>query len=285
MTDIQVRFADGGGQPVTLPAGAVLVWRPVRNGGTTGTRVSTADAFVTAPRTVALDTNPKLVTGVTPVPVAADWVWEVREVGFPGARTRYVRVPDSPTPVQYEDLVDVDPRSLPVRDAEQAWFAALGDVDTGLRQYVDGTLTAGGNVPSPVGADEGDVLTVAAGAPVWAAPTGGGTGDVPSTRRVDTTVPLVGGGDLSVDRTLSVLVGTTPSTVAAGSAPAAARADHEAAADPHPQYLTQPEGDSRYALAGTVAVAVAAVFTGYAAAAAAAVTLPTGALVVVTGGS
>lgn len=41
--------------------------------------------------------------------------------------------------------------------------------------------------------------------------------------------------------------GTTSSTVALGDAPAAAISAHEAADDPHPGYLTQAEGDGRYA--------------------------------------
>lgn len=41
-------------------------------------------------------------------------------------------------------------------------------------------------------------------------------GAVPTSRAVNTTSPLTGGGDLSADRTLAVSVGTTAGTVAAG---------------------------------------------------------------------
>lgn len=100
------------------------------------------------------------------------------------------------------------------------------------------------------------------------------TTGVPSSRRIIAGTGLSGGGDLSSDRTLSVSFGTAAGTVAQGNdsrivgaaqtadlgsaafadstdfdvsgAATSAIASHVAAADPHPQYLTQTEGDGRY---------------------------------------
>lgn len=71
-----------------------------------------------------------------------------------------------------------------------------GDV---LAANAAGALTA-----IPVGPD-GDALTAESADPEgvdWI--TGGGGGGVPPTRRVDTTAPLQGGGDLSANRTLTL---------------------------------------------------------------------------------
>lgn len=49
-----------------------------------------------------------------------------------------------------------------------------------------------------------------------AAPTPASIGAVPTSRLINTTSPVTGGGDLSADRTIAVTVGTTAGTLAAG---------------------------------------------------------------------
>jgi hypothetical protein len=67
----------------------------------------------------------------------------------------------------------------------------------------------------PAGGTTGQVLGKASNAnyaTAWIDQTGGGgggTGDVPSTRRIDTTPPLQGGGDFSANRALSIDTFTT----------------------------------------------------------------------------
>lgn len=87
--------------------------------------------------------------------------------------------------------------------------------------YVKGDVlaadSAGELTPVPVGADT-EVLTADASDPEgvdWQ-PGGGGGGGVPATRTIATVAPLAGGGDLTADRTLTIAVGTTAGTVAAG---------------------------------------------------------------------
>lgn len=106
-------------------------------------------------------------------------------------------------------------------------------------------------------------------------------GSAPNTRLIATTGGIVGGGDLSADRTLSLTYGTLANTVMQGNDPrgsdaraplahahpqsdvtglgaslagkenvgVAATADvaHVIAVDPHPQYLTAAEGNAAYA--------------------------------------
>ena len=59
-------------------------------------------------------------------PTSAGWCWRVDE-RVPGGDARYVLVPDSPTPVAYTALVDVDPTTLvPTGPAPvDAWATAL----------------------------------------------------------------------------------------------------------------------------------------------------------------
>lgn len=116
-------------------------------------------------------------------------------------------------------------------------------------------------------------------------------GSAPSTRLINTTGGVVGGGDLSADRTLSLTYGSSANTVTqgndsrlsnartplahthvvadttglqgaldgketAGTATTAVNA-HIAVSDPHPQYLTPAEGNAAYETVGTATAAVA----------------------------
>lgn len=58
-------------------------------------------------------------------PSGVDWCWVIKE-RFKGGTTRYVVVPDSATPIEYGDLVDVNPDTLsPDAEPEAAWWIAL----------------------------------------------------------------------------------------------------------------------------------------------------------------
>lgn len=56
------------------------------------------------------------------------WVWVIAE-RVPHGTTRYVNVPASVTPVDYGDLVDIDPKTLaPMAHPEAAWWVALQNI-------------------------------------------------------------------------------------------------------------------------------------------------------------
>ena len=58
-------------------------------------------------------------------PTGAGWCWQIIE-RTPRGKTRYVLVPDSPTVVDYADLVDVDPLTLAATaEPEAAWWAIV----------------------------------------------------------------------------------------------------------------------------------------------------------------
>lgn len=63
-----------------------------------------------------------------------------------------------------------------------------------------------GSTPSRLGVgSNGQVLTLVSGLPAWQTASGG----VPTTRNINTTAPLSGGGDLSADRTFIISQATT----------------------------------------------------------------------------
>lgn len=100
---------------------------------------------------------------------------------------------------------------------------------SGVRLGTSIVVLAGNNTPeAAVTAPVGSLFlrgNGAAGTVVYAKETGSGNtgwvaygagGGVSTSRTISTTAPLSGGGDLSADRTLSIAVGTTTGTVAAG---------------------------------------------------------------------
>lgn len=148
--------------------------------------------------------------------------------------TYCIAVPESAVALDLWDL-RVDPRSLaPAADPALPLFLLRTE-----RGVIDGVASLDGDGKVPAGQ----------------LPAGGGS--VPTTRRVNTTAPLTGGGALSADLTLAITTGSTSATVAAGDAPAAAVTAHEGAADPHAQYLRQAEADVLYDAAGAASTAVA----------------------------
>lgn len=73
-------------------------------------------------------------------PTGTDWVWRIEEATAGGRVTRYVAVPDSPTALDYGDLVDVDPATLdPAAEPTAAWWAALEQAQLGVQAVPDPT--------------------------------------------------------------------------------------------------------------------------------------------------
>ena len=65
-------------------------------------------------------------------PSTSEWCWRVIE-GVPGGIDRFVTVPDSVTPVEYVDLVDVDPTTFdPAAEPVASWWATAADLQTSL---------------------------------------------------------------------------------------------------------------------------------------------------------
>lgn len=99
----------------------------------------------------------------------------------------------------------------------------LSDLTLSINNFAGdlGTGGAAGAVPAPAAGDAaaGKVLGAGGG---WVAPSG-----VPATRTIGTTLPLVGGGDLSANRTLSInnFVGDSGSGGQAGAVPAPVAGD------------------------------------------------------------
>ncbi|WP_293782627.1 hypothetical protein [uncultured Aeromicrobium sp.] len=62
-------------------------------------------------------------------PTGPGWCWQITEAAGRRTLVRHVAVPDSDIPVQYVDLIDVDPATLePSEPAVPAWEAAVQSV-------------------------------------------------------------------------------------------------------------------------------------------------------------
>ncbi len=136
--------------------------------------------------TVVLDAE----TGA-PMPFAAGTAWTARTGG-----------------TQITDLTDESEVALPasemVTDAAAALAPFLGPADGTQQMWAD---FGGGARFLMTCTDMPDRLATVES---------GGTGAVPTTRTINTTAPLTGGGALSGNLTLGVTTGTTAGTVAAG---------------------------------------------------------------------
>jgi hypothetical protein len=99
-----------------------------------------------------------------------------------------------------------------------SWALPASLLDTLVTLVYDGTgyWVVDSVAQLPSGGSTGQVLTKTSNssyATGWSTPAAG----APTTRQINTTPPLSGGGDLSADRTLAVTVGTAANTVAAGN--------------------------------------------------------------------
>lgn len=118
MTQVIVRWAND------LPTGVFArdvvircVPTQVRELGTTVVLPEGFTASGPAPLTIEL------------APTTNTWLWRVDEKVRGGRRARYLAVPDSAFPVEYADLVEVDPNTLdPLAEPEAAWWVALNQV-------------------------------------------------------------------------------------------------------------------------------------------------------------
>jgi hypothetical protein len=82
------------------------------------------DVVLPAPFNVGI-TDPPSTAEVAPT--EPGWAWEVVErVSGGSPHKRLLAVPDSPTVVDYADLVELDPATLdPAAEPEAAWWAAI----------------------------------------------------------------------------------------------------------------------------------------------------------------
>lgn len=108
MTVVRVDLRTPDGSPAT----GVVTWTP--------TRRRAVEEHVVLPAPVMVD----LTDGVAQLDVdatGAGWAWRVVERVASGG-IRYVQVPDAAGPVEYVDLVDVDPTTLdPAASPDAAW--------------------------------------------------------------------------------------------------------------------------------------------------------------------
>lgn len=115
MTTIKISVREAGQNGLTTAPGEFRFAPTARHIGTDGG----APVVVLSPTFTA-----PVISGSVTVelePNTADWCWVIYE-GVSGGITRYVNVPNSPTPLLYTDLVDVDPRSLnPSSILQPAW--------------------------------------------------------------------------------------------------------------------------------------------------------------------
>ena len=79
-------------------------------------------------------------------PSTADWVWKFDE-RVQGGTIKYKRVPDSPTVVEYDDLVEVDPATLAETGLPSQWVAEAAD----LQDQID-NISVGGVTDAAVAA-------------------------------------------------------------------------------------------------------------------------------------
>lgn len=155
MPTIHFDLREPDGSAADGPAVGTLLLAP--------TRSRVVDDHLVLPEAFKVD----LVAGVADVLLAAsglDWCWKI--IG-PGTN-RYVTVPESATPINYVDLLDVDPTTFsPTAVPEAAWNAALtaglagvfagsalsaADIDTittpgSYYQTVTANVTAGNHYP------------------------------------------------------------------------------------------------------------------------------------------
>jgi hypothetical protein len=135
--DIRRPTASGVDEPFRLG----MTWAP--------TAVRVVDDVLVMPEAfgVTLPYGPVVIT-VDPSELP-DWVWRVRYVVNSEHFDRYLLVPDSPTMVEFTDLVEVDPATLlPTAEPEAAWWIALEEGGgVGLAAVQWRSLTPGDDQP------------------------------------------------------------------------------------------------------------------------------------------
>ena len=159
---IDLRHPSQGGVDVPAERGATQ-WTPTRR-----RHVETdGQDYVVLPATFV---GPA-VGEITVAATGPGWCWRVLEAVTGGDPSpRYLVVPDVEGPLDYGDLVEVDPATLePAAEPTEAWLAALGSVADGIPGAVADYLEAHPPSAAP-GAVSGAVLTAdGAGGADWAA--------------------------------------------------------------------------------------------------------------------
>ena len=135
MTTVRIDLRVPGPDGVDVPAqGVGLEWRPTRR-----RHVEEGDVdYVVLP-------DDFISPGQGEAEVAAsgaDWCWKVIERVAGGSSTaRYLVVPESADPIDYGDLIEVDPETLdPAAEPEAAWNVALAAVQEALEQVQAGQV-------------------------------------------------------------------------------------------------------------------------------------------------
>lgn len=120
IVNIDLRLPDG-----VTPAIGTILFTPTRRLHVDGT-----PDYVMPPAPLPV----RLVAGmgsINLIPTDFDWAWVATEK-IKGGTRRYFVVPDSETPIDYGDLVEVDPSSLvPLAEPEDAWWVALDNLILG----------------------------------------------------------------------------------------------------------------------------------------------------------
>lgn len=128
--DLRVPSADG----TDIPAEGTIAWTPTQ-------RRDVAD-YVVLPVPFEIDAATDAQVEVDPTD--STWVWQVQE-RVPGGTTRFVQVPDVAGPIDYADLVDVDPATLdPEAPFGPVWAAELADHEARLDVLESAPPSTGG---------------------------------------------------------------------------------------------------------------------------------------------
>lgn len=124
---IDIREPSITGEDVPLRVG--MTWAP--------TAVREVDDALVIPESFGVTHNQTPVTIEVAPSQLPDWVWRVRYRANSVDYDRYLLVPDSPTTVEFTDLIEVDPATLlPTSEPEAAWWVALSEVSSPTDEQV-----------------------------------------------------------------------------------------------------------------------------------------------------
>lgn len=145
MTQVRIDIREPSVTGTDVPLRVGLTWAP--------TAVRVVDDTLVIPEAFSVVHNAAPITVEVAPSELPDWVWRVRYRANSVDYDRYLLVPDSPTEVQFTDLVEIDPSTLsPVAEPEAAWWVALEGVgaptEEQVQEAVDDYLTANPVTPT-----------------------------------------------------------------------------------------------------------------------------------------
>lgn len=145
MTQVHIDIRKPSITGVDEPMLVGMVWAP--------TAVRVVDDTLVIPESFSVTLNHADATVTVAPSQLPDWVWRVRYIANSENFDRYLLVPDSPTVVEFTDLVEVDPATLdPAAQPEAAWWVALSSVssptDEQVQDAVDAYLAANPVTPT-----------------------------------------------------------------------------------------------------------------------------------------